>query len=138
MRRGELLALRWDDVDFEKGMVYVRRTMSWITGFGYKESEPKTKAGRRKIVLAKFALEALKEHRVHQSEARSKAGDKWCENGIIFCSIYGGFFNPAKVLEIFKQLLKDAGLPHMRFHDVRRFGDCKIALKGQKVRAITF
>jgi integrase len=119
MRRGELLALHWDDVDFEKGMVYVRRTTSWITGYGYKESEPKTKAGRRKIVLAKVALEALKEHRVHQSEARSKASDKWCENGIIFCSVYGGFFNPAKVLEIFKQLLKDAGLPHMRFHDLR-------------------
>jgi integrase len=119
MRRGELLALRWDDVDFDRGVVYVRRTMSWISGYGYKESEPKTKAGRRKIVLANVALEALKEHRVHQSEVRSKAGDKWRENGIIFCSVYGGFFNPAKVLEIFKQLLKDAGLPHMRFHDLR-------------------
>jgi hypothetical protein len=46
--------------------------------------------------------------------------------------------NPNKVLERFETVLKKAGLPHIRFHDVRRFGDCKIALKGQKVRAITF
>jgi len=42
------------------------------------------------------------------------------------------------VVDEFKKLLKKAGLPDIRFHDVRGFGDCKIALKGQRVRAITF
>ena len=52
--------------------------------------------------------------------------------------LVGTPLNPSKVVDRFKTLLKRAGLPEIRFHDVRRFGDCKIALKGQKVRAITF
>ena len=57
----------------------------------------------------------------------------------MFCTPLGTHIHPGHdILEEFKKLLKRAGLPDMRFHDVRRFGDCKIALKGQKVRAITF
>ncbi len=119
MRRGELLALRWDDVDFEKGVLHVRRTMSHIPGMGYKEGEPKTKAGRRTIVLSSVTIEALKEHRFDQKQARIMAGEKWQERGIVFCNIYGGFFNPVKVLALFQRLLREAGLPHMRFHDLR-------------------
>ena len=119
MRRGELLALHWEDVDFDKGVIYVRRTMSWIKGYGYKESEPKTKSGRRQIVLPAVALEALKMHRIYRDEMRVKAGARWSENGIVFCNIYGGSFNPNKVLLLFGELLKEAGLPHMRFHDLR-------------------
>ena len=63
---------------------------------------------------------------------------EWNDRGIVFTNKYGGFLRPDTVLDLFRQLLKDAGLPTMRFHDVRRFGDCKIALKGQKVRAMTF
>jgi integrase len=119
MRRGELLALRWDDIDFERGMLHVRRTMSHIPGMGYKEGEPKTKAGRRTIVLSSVTIEALKEHCVAQDQVRITAGEKWQERGIVFCNIYGGFFNPVKVLALFQRLLRDAGLPKMRFHDLR-------------------
>jgi hypothetical protein len=56
----------------------------------------------------------------------------------VFSNKRGGFIVPMTLSNHFFQLLEEAGLPHIRFHDVRRFGDCKIALKGQKVRAITF
>src|SRR5215469_2154060 len=77
MRRGELLALRWGDIDFEKDVVDVQHTMSYIYGYGYKESEPKTRSSRRVIVLPEVAVEALKEHREYQEQARIKAGEKW-------------------------------------------------------------
>ena len=48
-----------------------------------------------------------------------KAGKNWQEKGLIFCNIYGGFFNPDNVLRLFKKLLKEAGLPDVRFHDLR-------------------
>ncbi len=80
----------------------------------------------------------LNAHRLAQIEEHHKAGDKWIDKNLVFCGLLGDFFNPNYLLRIFKKVLKDAGLPHMRFHDVRRFDDCKIALKGQKVRAITF
>jgi integrase len=119
MRRGELLALHWDDVDLEKGVLYIRRTMSKIAGYGYMESEPKTRTGRRKVVLPDVAVEVLKEHRVRQDQIRSDAGEKWHEHGIVFCNNFGGFFNPDRLLKIFNKLLRDAGLLHMRFHDLR-------------------
>lgn len=96
MRRGELLALHWDDVDLEKGVLYVRRTMSKIVGYGYKESEPKTRTGRRKVVLPGVAMEALKEHRLRQDQARLEAGEKWHERGsclatntVVFLTLIG-------------------------------------------------
>ncbi len=119
MRRGELLALRWDSVDFEKRVLYVRRTVTWIAEFGYVESEPKTKASRRKIALPGVVIEALKEHQERQKQARIEAGDKWQEQGIVFCNIYGGFFNPGHAWYLFKKLLRKAGLPDVRLHDLR-------------------
>ena|SRR5947209_14924670 len=91
MRRGELLALRWEDVDFEKGVLYVHRTMSYVYGVGYSEGEPKTKASRRKITLPDVAVEALKAQKAYQEQEHMKAGEKWREQGIVFSSIYGGF-----------------------------------------------
>lgn len=119
MRRGELLALHWDDVDFEKGVVYVRRTVNRINGYGMRETEPKTKSSRRRIVLPGIALEALKEHRLHQDQMRAKVGGKWREQRIVFSNRYGGFLLPERVGRLFHKLLIDAGLPDMRFHDLR-------------------
>ncbi len=119
MRKGELLALRWDDLDLEKRVLYVQRTVSRIPGRGYLESEPKTKSSRRRIELPAVAIEALKKHCVNQEKVRIKADEKWNERGIVFTNKYGGFMRPDTVLDTFHQLLKDAGLPPMRFHDLR-------------------
>jgi integrase len=119
MRRGELVALRWSDLDTEAGMLYVRRNLARVPGMGYVEREPKTRAGRRKIALPDVVLEALREHQEKQEQARSKAGDKWQDKGLIFCNVYGGFFNPDRLWYEFKRLLREAGLPNVRFHDLR-------------------
>ena len=119
MRRGELLALRWDDVDFQQSLISVHRTMSRVGGYGYRESEPKTRSSRRRIVLPNVALDALKEHRIQQDVVRMEVGDKWHEKGLVFCDRYGGFFSPDRVLWSFSKLLSKVGLPYMRFHDLR-------------------
>ncbi|GAC1656448.1 MAG: site-specific integrase [Ktedonobacteraceae bacterium] len=119
MRRGEILGLHWKDIDFENRSVQVRHTVDRIGKFGIMESEPKTSSSRRKILLPDFVIESLKEHRTRQTEARLKVGEAWQENDLVFCNIYGGFWDPANLLTSFGKLLKDAGLPHMRFHDLR-------------------
>lgn len=127
MRRGELLGLKWQDVNFPEGSLQVRRILSRAptqiareTGKLYVEAEPKTKSGRRRIVLAGFAADALKQHRVKQDEMRRSAGDLWEDHDYVFCTALGKHLSPgSSVLEPFKVLLKRAGLPEIRFHDLR-------------------
>ena len=124
MRRGELMGLKWQDIDFNKGVLQVRRILSRIPtklpGKGYEEAEPKTQKSKRSIIIAPIALEALKQHRLRQLEAKLKAGSLWQEHDYVFCTSVGTHLNPSKdILDQLKLLLKKAGLPDIRFHDLR-------------------
>jgi len=119
MRHGELLGLHWQDIDFEHGTLQVRRSVSRVRGQGYKELEPKTPRSRRMLTLAQFVLDMLKQHRANHVELRQKAGSEWQDHDLVFCNRYGSFLRPDRVRKQFQQLLVDAGLPYMRFHDLR-------------------
>ena len=119
MRRGELLALQWQDIDWEGGSVQVRRSVNRYAGQGYKVSEPKTSKGRRKVMLPQFVLDILKGHRTAQLEARLRTGAAWQDRGLVFCSAQGGFMRPDDLVKSFQRVLERVGLPHLRFHDLR-------------------
>src|SRR5207248_2815667 len=97
MRRGELLALCWHDINFEDGSLQVRRSMNRIVGHGIVVTDPKTSQSRRKILLPRFVLEKLKEHRSLQLAARLQAGPLWHDHDLVFCNIYGGYLDPGNL-----------------------------------------
>jgi integrase len=119
MRQGELLALRWQDVDMENTVVSVRRTLTRSGGrvaFG----EPKTKKSRRSIRLTPQAVEALRSHLKRQLRDMEILGDRYRDQGLIFTTDTGAPINPSNLRQrSFASLLKRSGLPHMRFHDLR-------------------
>ena len=119
MRKGEILGLMWSDVDWEKGTLRVERQLQPGRHSGEVLAPTKTKSGRRQIKLGKIGLASLDAHRQRQETQKVLAGDRWKENGMIFTTGIGTFMDQTKVSREFKRLLKKAGLPDIRFHDLR-------------------
>jgi integrase len=123
MRQGELLGLKWQDMNFSTGTLQVRRILSRVMSERsvreFVEADPKTQQSRRSIPLAPFALEALKQHHLRQVEAKVKAGPAWEEHDYVFCTLTGTHLRPNHVVDEFKKILRRAGLPAIRFHDLR-------------------
>src|SRR3712207_459654 len=119
MRQGELLALKWSDVDLENAVISVRRTLM-KSGGCLLLGEPKTKKSRRTIQLTEEAVRALREHLARQVEHIQRLGDLYRDEGLIFASEVGTLINPTNLRQrSFASLLKRAGLPKIRFHDLR-------------------
>ena len=120
LRAGELLGLRWADLDWVNCRLQVKRQLQRLPdGGGLAFSEPKTSAGRRVIVLGKYTLEKLREHYNKQQLARQFAGERWHEDDLIFTSTIGTPLDLRNVVREYKEILKQAGLPVLRFHDLR-------------------
>ncbi|MBW8012293.1 MAG: site-specific integrase [Chloroflexi bacterium] len=118
-RQSEILGLQWKDIDWERRTLQVQRQLKWKKGGGFYFAQPKTKSGKRIIVLGKTAIEKLRQHRDRQFEKRQIAGDKWQEMDLIFPSTVGTPINQSNMNKSFKKLLKQSGLPIIRFHDLR-------------------
>ncbi len=136
IRRGELLALRWSEVDLEEQRIQVRRTVDYITGYGYVETEPKTAAGKRLIALPYFVANILKQHRLQQLEAKLKVGRAWEDRDLVFTDLHGGYFNPRYLGKLFDKVLAEADLPHMRFHDLRHSAATLLLSMGVHVKVV--
>ena len=107
LRRGELLGLKWEDVDLQRGDLRVRRQVSHING-EVVEAPLKTKNAYRTLPLAEDTVSVLKEQR------RKVGNSPW-----VFPSPNGGPISPDSVLHMLHRVLKRAGLPKVRFHDLR-------------------
>jgi integrase len=119
MRQGELLGLKWEDVDLANGTIHVRRILT-RKGGRLLLGEPKTKKSRRTLQLASHALGALKAHCKAQLEERMAHMGLWKDHGLVFATQIGTLVNPTNLTKrSFKPLLERAGLPQARFHDLR-------------------
>ncbi len=118
LRIGELLGLRWADVDLERGTMRVARTLSRAKS-GPRFTTPKNDKGRQ-VALTRQAVEALRSHRRRQNEERLRLGSCWTDQGLIFASATGNPLGRETVdRRSFKPLLERAGLPRMTLHDLR-------------------
>lgn len=119
LRQGEILGLKWTDLDWKTGNINVRRQIQRITGEGLVFSEPKSAAGRRTVVAGGVALQKLMAHQEIQQTERLFAGERWKEYGLIFPSTIGTPFEPRNLYRHFINSLTKANLPKFRFHDLR-------------------
>ena len=118
LRRGELLALRWDDIDFGSRQLHVRRAMQRVDG-KLQVVEPKTSSSRRTVVLPRLAVRHLQEHKKRQDAERQALGEAWREHGLVFASSIGTPVEPRNVNRRWDELRRRAGLDWLRLHDLR-------------------
>jgi integrase len=115
MRQGELLGLRWQDIDLEQGVASV--TQIYCRG-AFKE--PKTQKARRTEALPLVLIEALRRHRAHQNENRLRWGPEYSDLGIVFSQVSGKPLDGRDLVQRdFEPLIKQARVPRIRFHDLR-------------------
>jgi len=119
MRRGELLGLRWSDIDFDNQRLTIRRTLQRIKGQGLVEMPTKTDTSDRRIPLSPPCIKVLKNHMRYQQAERDRAGDRWKDSGYIFTTSLGTPLDPQHVTQNIKTLCDRAGVRQIRFHDLR-------------------
>ena len=136
LRQGEALGLTWTDIDLDAGTLSVRQTLQRVRG-EWTFSEPKTTKSRRTIPLPEPVALALREHRGRQLEERLRAGPAWegeTWGDLVFPDELGRPLSGFHVLRRFRSLLALAGLPPMRYHDLRHGAASLMAAQGVSPR----
>jgi integrase len=120
MRQGEMLGLRRKDVDLEQGVIHLQASLQ-RTRDGYQFVQPKTSGSRRQVLLTDTAIDALTRHQISQTAERLLKGELWDnKDDLIFTNLTGGPLDSTNILRhCFRPLLEKAGLPPIRFHDLR-------------------
>ena len=128
IRRGELLALHWQDVDLEAGVLQVRQALERVgvhgaTNDGKKTrlifQDPKTDQSRRTIPIPADIIEELTRHKARQAQEKLLLGQAYHDCGLVFCRPQGTPLEPSDLNRSLARLLKKAGISRVRFHDAR-------------------
>ncbi len=121
MRRGEVLGLKWSDVDFNTSIMQITRSLHYLPGRGLYEDETKNKTSKRVIKLPCTAVTMLQTHKVKQLEQRLRLGDRWQNSEYIFTTVEGKPINPDTLSSWFSKFIKANAdkLPYITLHSLR-------------------
>ncbi len=118
MRRGEILGLRWKDIDLDKKRLYIRQIVIETRQYGLEVKQPKTDSSSRTIALPQIAIEAIKKYRVEQAELCLQLGKGLTPESMLF-NEYSGLNVPNRITVNFRSFIKSHGFKHVTFHDLR-------------------
>ncbi len=136
MRRGEILGLRWADVDFEHGVIRISQAVQRLAT-GLTITEVKTERSRRVLAIPESIARVLRLRRARQAQERLLAGLQWKDTGLCFTAPNGGPVEPITLHRAYKVLLTAANLPAaVRFHDLRHSAASLLLASGVHLRAI--
>ncbi|NTW88781.1 MAG: site-specific integrase [Desulfobulbaceae bacterium] len=119
MRIGELLGLEWTDILWSEGAIHIQQQKQDVPGKGSVFIEPKTNAGRRTIRIGEETLSLLRRQKEEQCLQRTFIGARWRDMNLVFPNSIGGPGVSSNIRKEFNKVLDLAGLPRIRFHDLR-------------------
>src|SRR5207245_4653371 len=135
LRQGEALGLRWEDIDFSAGTLRISHQLQRIEG-KLSLVPPKTEKSRRTLVLPAMIIDQLHEHEKRQAAERLWSGSKWNNSGLVFSNRNGGPTQARRVIEQFHEVLRDAGLRRIRFHELRHSCATLLLVQGVSPRVV--
>ena len=118
MRRGEILGLRWKDIDLDKKRFYIRQIVIETREYGLEVKQPKTDSSSRTIALPQIAIDAIKKYRVEQAELCLQLGKGLTPESMLFDE-FSGLNVPNRITINFRSFIKAHGFKHVTFHDLR-------------------
>jgi integrase len=140
MRRGEMLGLRWADIDMIGKVLKVQRTASYtkLPGekYGFIETSPKTKSSRREILLTDFLISMLKTHKKKQVEMRLQARQRWADKDLVFCNALGEHLPVKRLTTHYRILLQQCNLPQIHIHDLRHSASTLLLSMGVPMKVV--
>lgn len=118
LRRSEMLALTWDDIDMANNIIYINKNLVVVNG-KKNIGKCKTQSSLRKITVPPTVISKLQEHRRRQMIERSAQIGSYKNNNLVVCKLNGDFITPASLSSMFPEMLKKYGLRKIRLHDLR-------------------
>ncbi len=145
LRRGEILGLKWSDIDLENGIINIRRTLKEERTYneaGFSKAklatdDPKTIASARKIGIGLVVDAAIFRHRQFVLKAAEMAGNRWMESDWLIPSAIGGPWNPNNASRQFKTFCKNNEIRIIRVHDLRHTAATEGLGKGVRLEAVS-
>lgn len=137
LRRGEIIALTWNNVDLVNGIITVSESAAIRVDGKNIITDTKTEAGQRSISVPPSVMPILKEHKRQQAENKLKFGPEYRDNNLVCCWPNGVELTPNYITHTFKKVLREAGLPDIRFHDLRHTNATLLLLQGVNTKVVS-
>lgn len=139
MRKGELLALQWKDIDFKTNTIHIRHSLSYTKENGYELKEPKTKKSIRKIAPPRKLMSELQKHKRTKDKEREQVEELWAggQYYFVFSTDLGKPFYPDVPNKWWTRFLKRTGFRRIRFHDLRHTAATDLINKGANIYSIS-
>ena len=136
-RRGEIAGLKWEDVDFEKRTMYIRRSVVKLVGQEAEIKLPKTVSSIRQMAIPQALCDILQELKKEQDRKKALLGEKWHEEGFLFTDWCGHVMHPHTPTKQFDKFLKKYGFRHLKFHGLRHSSATYLLSNGCDIKTVS-
>ncbi|KMY43382.1 hypothetical protein AC622_03195 [Bacillus sp. FJAT-27916] len=137
MRKGELLGLKWCDVDFDKGKLHIRRSLCRVNGEGLVLKNPKTTQSNRQISISSYVRDVLRKHYEKQQKVIKAYQGHFNLEELVFCNSKGTFKDPNNLLREFNHIIKTASLPKVTIHNLRHLHATLMLKNGENPKVVS-
>ena len=133
LRRGEILGLKWSDIDLVNKTIRVQRSLAYIPKKGYILTSTKTRKSNRIVPISDMVVNELVKYRKQQEIWKEQLGEQYQEEDLVICTETGSKQDPRNVLRALKRLITTSNVTHIRFHDLRHTHASILISKGVDV-----